>query len=64
MKEIKIPDKIKGNIQSLLTQKASIESSLRMYMQGYVDSLELEGDWNLDTDKWVLTEMPEAEKGE
>jgi len=62
MKEVKIPDKVKGNIQGLLTQKASIESSMRMYMQGYMDSLDLEGDWNLDTNKWVLVKMPKKEK--
>ncbi len=64
MEEIKIPDKIKGNIQSLLTQKASIEQSLQMYMMGYMDSLNLQGNWSLDTTKWVLAEMPEDKKGE
>ncbi|KKK99702.1 hypothetical protein LCGC14_2630090 [marine sediment metagenome] len=63
MKEIKIPDKVRGQIQNLLTQKATLESNIIMYAQGYTDSLGLEGDWNIDTNKWVLTKMPKKEAG-
>lgn len=59
-KEVKIPEKVRKGIQNLLTQKASIESNLAMYMQGYSDSMDLEGDWNLDTAKWVLIKMPKV----
>lgn len=62
MKDIKIPDKVKEQVQGLLIQKATIESSLRMYVQGYIDSLGLRGDWNLDTAKWTLSLMPKATK--
>ncbi len=58
MKEIKIPDKVRGQLQGLLAQKASIESTVKAYAQGYMDSLELEGDWNIDTNKWALIKMP------
>ena len=58
MKEIKIPDKVKEQMQGLLIQKAFIESNIRMYMQGFMDSQVLKGDWNLDTNKWVLVKMP------
>lgn len=60
MKEIKVPDKVKIAIQNLSMQKAAAESNLRMYLQGYMDSQELEGNWNLDTTKWVITKMPDA----
>ena len=62
MKEIKIPNKVKGQIQNLLTQKATIESSVRLYAQGYMDTLDLDGDWNIDTNKWVLVKMPKRGK--
>lgn len=62
MKEVKLPDKVRENTQGLLSQKATIESSLRMYIQGYMDSLDLKGDWNLDTNKWALSKMPKEEK--
>lgn len=62
MREIKIPDKVKEQMQGLLIQKASIESSLRTYMQGFVDSLDLKGDWNLDTTKWILVRKPKEDK--
>ncbi len=58
MKKIKVPDKVKEQVQALLTQRAVIESNLRMYMQGCMDSLDLEGDWNFDTTKWTLAKMP------
>lgn len=63
MSEIKIPDNVKEQIKGLLMQKATIESSLKMYIQGYMDTKGLKGDWNLDTNKWVMTEkVPEEGK--
>ena len=61
MKEIKVPDKVKEQLQALLIQKATVETSISMYLQGFTDSQGLKGDWNLDTTKWVLTKMPEPE---
>lgn len=62
MREVKIPDKVREGMQNLLAQKASIESSLQMYMKGCADTLDLDGDWNLDTAKWVMTKMPKPPK--
>ncbi len=62
MKEIKVPDKVKVQMQVLLTQKTLAESNLNIYIQGYMDSLDLDGNWNLDTTKWTLTKIPEEEK--
>jgi hypothetical protein len=61
-KEVKIPNKVQGQIQSLLVKRVAAESNFQMYVQGYVDSLELDGDWNLDTNKWVLVKMPKEAK--
>jgi len=57
------PD-FKQGIQQLLTQRASIETNIRMYMQGYMDAKGLKGEWNLDTNNWVLKQAPAKEDKE
>ena len=54
MKKIKIPDKVRSQIQGLLAQNALAESALQMYIQGYLDAQEQKGSWNLNTGEWVL----------
>ncbi|MCK4414913.1 MAG: hypothetical protein KAY32_15370 [Candidatus Eisenbacteria sp.] len=62
MRTVKLTDRAKNQVGILLTQKATIESNLAIYIQGYLDAHGLDGDWNLDTEKWILTEMHKAPK--
>ena len=62
MKKIRVPDKVREGVQILLAQKTLSESNLGIYIQGYIDSLGLEGDWNLDTTKWTVTKIPKVPK--
>ena len=59
--KVEISGKAKMVIQQLLQQKAILEANLNMYIQGYADSHNLEGTWNVDTDNWVITKVVEPE---
>ena len=61
IEEIQLPEKIKVALGNLLAQRQNLENQIGLYCQGIIDGMGLEGNWNLDTDKWVLTKVSEAE---
>ena len=66
MDEIQVPEKIKVALSNLLAQRQNLESQISLYGQGIMDGMGLEGNWNLDTQKWVLTKIlaPSEVEGE
>ena len=58
---MEMPEKMKQTAQKLLAEAFNADARFRMYVQGCMDGLGLEGDWNLDTNAWTFTEMPKTE---
>jgi len=64
MEEIKLSEKVREKLRGFLAQRGAIETALTSYVQGIVDINDGEGNWSLDTNKWVLIKMPEPESKE
>ena len=58
----KLSDKARERAQQLLLQAAEADRMFKIYIQACSDSLDLEGDWNLDTNTWSFDKMPEEKK--
>lgn len=56
---MKVSEKTKATLINLMQKRASVELETQAYLQGCMDCLGLEGDWNLDTKKWVFTKVKE-----
>jgi len=61
-KSIKFPEKALVKAQQLLQQKAIAEMQFESYVHGVFDALNLDGEWNLDVNTWVICEKPKEAK--
>jgi len=59
VEEVKIPVQMQGKIKEMLVAKQSIESQLGSYVQGFLDSSGLSGNWELNMEKWTMTPRKE-----
>lgn len=58
MKKVALPDNARETAQALLSSASQSQDRLQMYIGGCKDTLELSGDWNLDTKTWTFVKMP------
>ena len=61
MKTVKLSNKAIEACNALLLERTMAENKLQAYLQGVMDTLKLEGSWNLNTDKWEFSKT-EAKK--
>ena len=59
---IPLPDKVKDRAKVLLSAVQLAQNNLQTYMQGYIDSLDSDIQYKLDTRIWCL--IPQEEKKE
>jgi len=58
---IKLPEKSIEKLKVLFGEKQIAEGKLGIYLQAVMDTLGLEGKWNLDTPTWTFNRLPEPE---
>lgn len=61
-KEVKFPPQALLKAQQLFQQKAIADMQFQIYVQGVFDSLGLDGNWNLDTNTWIISQLSEKPK--
>lgn len=61
---VEIPEKAKIKMQILFSQKQAADLQFSSFVDGCFQALQLEGDWDLNTQEWVFTFRPKQEKTE
>ena len=64
LKSVVMPDEARAKAQILATTKTMADIQLQSFLEGCMAGLGLEGDWNLDTNTWTFTQMPEKPQEE
>ena len=59
---IALSNTAKAKAQALLSNALQAQGNFQMYIQGCKDTLELEGDWNLNTQTWEFEPMKKKDE--
>ena len=63
-KEKVMPESMKAKALNLFNQKQIAELRLQTFLEGCMEGLGLQGNWNLDLATWTFKEMQPAEDKE
>jgi len=59
--EVAVPVGAQPKLQQFLAMRQQAESQLTTYMQGVMDTLGLDGIWNLDVQRMVIVKVEKAD---
>jgi len=62
MKSVKMPNSAKTKAQAWAMAKTLADTRLQSFLEGCMEGLGLEGDWDLDTNTWTFTQIPNKPK--
>lgn len=57
-KPVELPKKAREGLKIILSQKQLVEIQFQSYVKGCFDSLNLDGDWDLDAEKMAFNPRP------
>ena len=60
---VEMPSDMRAKAQGLLSSVQSQQLSFQSYIQGCMDGMGLNGDWNLDTATWAFKKINKKDKG-
>ena len=61
---VEVPEKARAKMLVLWSQKQIADLRLESFVQGCFETLQLEGDWDLDTQTWVFNLRPTPKETE
>lgn len=61
--EVVLPQKAQDRLKGYIAQRQQMQAGINQYFLGVMDSLGLEGQWDLDPDRMVAVKIEQPVKG-